>query len=503
MSQVTLNDVVKVYPGGVKAVDRVSLAIEPEELIVLVGPSGCGKSTTLRMVAGLEDITAGTISIGGRVVNDVPPKDRNIAMVFQNYALYPHMTVYKNMAFSLKLRRKELGLNRKEIDDKVRKAAKLLGIEDLLDRRPKALSGGQRQRVAVGRAIVRSPSVFLFDEPLSNLDAKLRVEMRSEIKRIQRRFKTTTIYVTHDQEEAMTLATRIAVMNAGRFVQVGTPGEIYEHPSNRFVADFVGKINLLEGVVADFADGNPVVRCNATPEPIVLPHDGTVARGDSVCVAVRPEKIYITKEAPEEAANRTVIRGVVFDLAYFGNLSLYRVKTEGGKVIDVSAQNRRREARRAGGEQGGRGEGERECGEAPEAGGPKRRLARHARHQAQSSASEPDSCAPRVSCRKMSSRSVSSVVMSTTLSPAAATARRMSGTGRSLGRYWNTRRRGAGRLTVKRASDSGTRARSRSRQSASSLLSSCPSSAAVVSQAITRPWLMMAMRSQSCSASSR
>lgn len=251
MASVTLSDVVKIYAGGVKAVDSVSLAIQPEEFVVLVGPSGCGKSTTLRMIAGLEEISAGTISIGDRVVNDVPPKDRDIAMVFQNYALYPHMTVYKNMAFSLKLRRKELGLSRADIDRKVREAAKLLGIDDLLDRRPKALSGGQRQRVAVGRAIVRNPSVFLFDEPLSNLDAKLRVEMRSEIKRIQRRFKTTTIYVTHDQEEAMTLGDRVVVMKDGVIQQCAPPLEVYERPANRFVAAFVGMppMNFLEGSV--------------------------------------------------------------------------------------------------------------------------------------------------------------------------------------------------------------------------------------------------------------
>ncbi|HKQ46864.1 MAG TPA: sn-glycerol-3-phosphate ABC transporter ATP-binding protein UgpC [Phycisphaerae bacterium] len=240
MARVTLTDVTKVYPGGVKAVDRVSLAIADQEFIVLVGPSGCGKSTTLRMVAGLEEISSGTVRIDDRIVNDTPPKDRDIAMVFQNYALYPHMSVYKNMAFSLKLRRRELGLKRAEIDAKVRETAALLGITDLLDRRPRALSGGQRQRVAVGRAIVRSPRAFLFDEPLSNLDAKLRVEMRSEIKRLQRRLRTTTIYVTHDQEEAMTLGDRVVVMKDGVVLQSAPPLEIYERPVNRFVAGFIG-----------------------------------------------------------------------------------------------------------------------------------------------------------------------------------------------------------------------------------------------------------------------
>src|SRR5438477_1185782 len=212
MAQVTFDNVSKTFPGsgrasergGVQAVQAFSLDVHDSEFLVLVGPSGCGKTTVLRMLAGLEDATSGTIAIGGRIVNNVAPKDRDIAMVFQNYALYPHMTVYKNMAFALKLRRRELGLSKAQIDQKVRTAAAVLDIEPLLDRRPKELSGGQRQRVAVGRAIVRSPKVYLFDEPLSNLDAKLRVEMRSEIKRLQRQLGTTTIYVTHDQEEAMT-----------------------------------------------------------------------------------------------------------------------------------------------------------------------------------------------------------------------------------------------------------------------------------------------------------
>jgi len=245
MAEVILENVTKVFDGKVTAVKDMSLRIKDAEFVVLVGPSGCGKSTTLRMVAGLEEITDGTIRIGERVVNDVAPKDRDIAMVFQNYALYPHMSVYRNLAFALKLRR----MPRKEIDQRVRAAADVLGIEELLDRKPKALSGGQRQRVAVGRAIVRQPAVFLFDEPLSNLDAKLRVEMRAELKRLHRRLKTTTIYVTHDQEEAMTLGDRIVVMNDALVQQVGTPLEVYEAPKNRFVAGFVGTppMNFFEG----------------------------------------------------------------------------------------------------------------------------------------------------------------------------------------------------------------------------------------------------------------
>jgi multiple sugar transport system ATP-binding protein len=236
MAQVLLEKVTKVYPGNVKAVRDVDLKIEDSEFIVLVGPSGCGKTTTLRMIAGLEEITGGTIKIGERVVNDVPPKDRDIAMVFQNYALYPHMTVYKNMAFGLKLRK----LPKAQINERVMGAAKILGIEHLLDRKPKALSGGQRQRVAVGRAIVRHPKAFLFDEPLSNLDAKMRVETRAELKKLHRRLQTTTIYVTHDQEEAMTLGDRVVVMKDGEVQQVNNPLKIYDRPVNRFVAGFLG-----------------------------------------------------------------------------------------------------------------------------------------------------------------------------------------------------------------------------------------------------------------------
>jgi multiple sugar transport system ATP-binding protein len=236
MAGVILNDVVKVFDGGVKVVDRVNLEIADREFVVLVGPSGCGKSTTLRMIAGLEEITSGTISIGGSVVNDVPPKDRDIAMVFQSYALYPHMTVYENMAFALKLRRTP----KATIDEKVKRAAKILGIEALLERKPKALSGGQRQRVAVGRAIVRDPKCFLFDEPLSNLDAKLRVEMRAEIRQIHMNLNATTVYVTHDQEEAMTLGDRVVVMKDGVVQQCAGALEIYHHPANRFVAGFLG-----------------------------------------------------------------------------------------------------------------------------------------------------------------------------------------------------------------------------------------------------------------------
>jgi multiple sugar transport system ATP-binding protein len=235
MSEVALRSVVKRF-DDVEAVRAIDLDIPNNEFVVLVGPSGCGKSTTLRMIAGLEEVTSGDIYIGGELVNDLPPKDRDIAMVFQNYALYPHMTAYENMSFGLRLRK----FSKQEIRARVENAARILDITDLLDRRPKALSGGQRQRVAMGRAIVRNPKVFLFDEPLSNLDAKLRVQMRTEIKRVHQKVKTTTVYVTHDQVEAMTLADRVVVMNHGRIEQVGAPQELYHNPKTRFVAGFIG-----------------------------------------------------------------------------------------------------------------------------------------------------------------------------------------------------------------------------------------------------------------------
>ena len=295
MAEVVLSNLTKVFPGNIQAVKNMDLHIRDAEFIVLVGPSGCGKSTTLRMVAGLEEITEGTVSIGGRVVNDVAPKNRDIAMVFQNYALYPHMTVYKNMAFALKLRR----MPRQQIDQRVRQAAAVLGIEELLDRKPKALSGGQRQRVAVGRAIVRAPAAFLFDEPLSNLDAKLRVEMRAELKRLHRQLRTTTIYVTHDQEEAMTLGDRIVVMKDGLVYQCGAPLEVYETPANRFVAGFVGTppMNFFNGrLVGD----NGTVCFDEGSARIRLLDEQTARLGEwldkEVVLGARPEAMNIRAE---------------------------------------------------------------------------------------------------------------------------------------------------------------------------------------------------------------
>ncbi len=310
MADVVLRDVTKIFPPHVVAVKRFSLDIADREFLVLVGPSGCGKSTTLRMVAGLEEVTEGTVAIGGRVVNDVPPKDRDIAMVFQNYALYPHMTVRQNMAFGLKLRK----FPKAEIDTRVGDAAQVLGIAELLDRKPKALSGGERQRVAVGRAIVRQPKAFLFDEPLSNLDAKLRVEMRAELNRLHQRIATTMIYVTHDQVEAMTLGDRIVVMDKGEIQQVGAPLEIYNAPRNRFVAGFIGTppMNFLDGTLSRRSGGLAFEEGSATiPLPARLTERLAGALGRKVLFGIRPEDIRErTPERGETFALRTTVEVV-------------------------------------------------------------------------------------------------------------------------------------------------------------------------------------------------
>jgi multiple sugar transport system ATP-binding protein len=291
MAGVSLQDVSKAYGDNPPVISGVNLEIKDHEFMVLVGPSGCGKSTLLRMVAGLEEITSGTIRIGERVVNDVPPKDRDIAMVFQSYALYPHMSVRENLEFGLKLR----GTPRTEIDRLVGDAAKILGLEEFLERRPKELSGGQRQRVALGRAIVRNPSVFLFDEPLSNLDAKLRVQMRAEIKKLQFRLQVTSIYVTHDQVEAMTMGNRIAVLNAGKVQQVGAPLELYERPQNLFVANFIGTppMNFIKATVTD-AGGELSARGFRLPAPASA-RDVLAGRlGKQIVVGIRPENVVET-----------------------------------------------------------------------------------------------------------------------------------------------------------------------------------------------------------------
>ncbi len=308
MAHITLNNLNKIYKGDVHAVKDVNLVIKDNEFLVLVGPSGCGKSTTLRMIAGLEDISQGTVEIGERVVNDVPAKDRDIAMVFQNYALYPHMTVFENMSFGLRLKR----YPKAEIKRRVEEAAEILNIKHLLKRRPRELSGGERQRVAVGRAIVRKPKVFLFDEPLSNLDAKMRVQMRTEIHKLRLRLQTTFVYVTHDQTEAMTLGDRIAVMKDGVIHQCADPMTIYDHPTNKFVAGFVGSppINFIAGrlLAADgkyyFDEGRFKVRVVEHMHHALRPYEGK-----EIVFGIRAEDIYdklfVSESSPDNTINAT------------------------------------------------------------------------------------------------------------------------------------------------------------------------------------------------------
>ena len=296
MASVTYNHVWKKY-GDVVAVQDLNLAIEDKEFLVLVGPSGCGKTTALRCLAGLEEITEGEVLIGNQVVNDVAPKDRDIAMVFQSYALYPHMSVYDNMAFGLKLRK----LDKADIDRRVQESARTLGIEGLLKRKPKELSGGQRQRVAVGRAIVREPKVFLFDEPLSNLDAKLRVQTRAELSKLHKRLETTFLYVTHDQTEAMTMASRIAVMNKGKLQQLDTPQMLYDHPANLFVAGFIGSpaMNFFNGKVL-VEDGQMIIDMDTfrvkVPQHDMARYESVV--GKDIIFGIRPEDIHKPEFAP-------------------------------------------------------------------------------------------------------------------------------------------------------------------------------------------------------------
>lgn len=286
MAEVTVRDIRKSY-GSQEVIHGVDVTIGDGEFVVLVGPSGCGKSTLLRMIAGLEEITSGTIAIGERIVNNVPPSERDIAMVFQNYALYPHKTVASNMAFALRMR----GMDKAEINRRVRQAAEILGLVPFLGRYPRALSGGQRQRVAMGRAIVRDPAVFLFDEPLSNLDAKLRVQMRAEIRELHQRLATTTIYVTHDQIEAMTMADKIVVMEDGHILQMGAPLDLYDRPANRFVAGFIGSpsMNMMNGIVR--LGGTQAVEVDGVRMPVA--ETGGLLDGQSVVYGIRPEDLSL------------------------------------------------------------------------------------------------------------------------------------------------------------------------------------------------------------------
>jgi multiple sugar transport system ATP-binding protein len=339
MAEVTLTGVNKVYPGDVQAVKDFNLHIDDREFLVLVGRSGCGKSTTLRMIAGLEEATSGTITIGERVVNDIPPKDRDIAMVFQDYALYPHMTVYDNMAFGLKLRK----VPKPEIDRRVRDAAGLLGIDQLLDRRPKALSGGQRQRVAMGRAIVREPALFLFDEPLSNLDAKMRGDMRKEILRLHRQIRRTMVYVTHDQVEAMTLGDRIVVMRDGLIEQVAEPEVVYLHPATLFVARFIGTPprNVFTGRLV--ADGDGVAFDGGNFKAPLPPEMAAKVRhrvDRKVYLGIRP-KAFVLKERAVKADAGVSIRGRVDVSEMVGEeVLVHLVSGEHQFTVSVSPHNR-------------------------------------------------------------------------------------------------------------------------------------------------------------------
>jgi multiple sugar transport system ATP-binding protein len=332
MADVSFAGVRKVFPGGVLAVDDFNLEVHDKEFLILVGPSGCGKSTSLRMVAGLEEITEGEVMIGGKVVNDVPPKDRDIAMVFQNYALYPHMTVYKNMAFGLKLRK----YPKAEIDKRVQEAAQILGIQDLLDRKPKALSGGQRQRVAVGRAIVRKPKVFLFDEPLSNLDAKLRVQMRTEISKLHNRLQTTMIYVTHDQLEAMTMGDRIVVMKDGKIMQVDDPITLYDHPKNLFVAGFIGTppMNFIQGRL--LSEGGGVFfdqgQIKVQLDEKLLDPGARGYIGKEVIFGIRPEDIHDPLEIRDIRPN-TGVRAKVEVIEPVGSESIWYLSSGAATFI--------------------------------------------------------------------------------------------------------------------------------------------------------------------------
>lgn len=330
MASLSLSHINKTYPNGFEAVKDFNLEIKDKEFIIFVGPSGCGKSTTLRMIAGLEDITSGTLKIGDKVVNDVEPKDRDIAMVFQNYALYPHMTVYDNMAFGLKLRK----VPKDQIDKMVREAAKILDLEKLLDRKPKALSGGQRQRVAMGRAIVREPKVFLMDEPLSNLDAKLRVQMRIEISKLHENLGATIIYVTHDQTEAMTLGDRIVIMKDGVIQQVGTPQEVFDHPANLFVAGFIGmpRMNQFDAELIK-VDGKYAVKLGELT--VVLSEEkqqrllAKNVEPQKVVLGVRPEHLMLDAKAEAK------ICGIVDVSEMMGSEIHYHVTAQGEDIIII------------------------------------------------------------------------------------------------------------------------------------------------------------------------
>ena len=336
MAGVRLVKAVKEY-GSTRVIHDVDLDIEDGEFAVFVGPSGCGKSTLLRMVAGLEDITAGDLYIGDEMMNDVPPAKRGIAMVFQSYALYPHLTTFENMAFGLRLAKRP----KAEIEERVMRAAGILQIEELLNRKPKDMSGGQRQRVAIGRAIVRNPEVFLFDEPLSNLDAKLRVQMRQELAELHAQLKTTMIYVTHDQVEAMTMADKIVVLRDGNVEQVGQPLDLYHRPANKFVAGFIGSpaMNFVSGVVAEGGDKKAKVKLDNGQSNIVVPLARPVQSGEAISLGIRPEHTALMDKSPLQGTVTVVERlgSVSFAYVKVGDQTL-TVQAEGSEVIKAGAK---------------------------------------------------------------------------------------------------------------------------------------------------------------------
>ena len=327
--------------GDFVAVDSVDIDIYRGELFSILGASGCGKSTLLRMMAGFEQPSAGSIFIDGAEITDVPPYKRPVNMMFQSYALFPHMTVTKNIAYGLV---KE-GVDKTEISRRVANTISLVQLDGFEQRKPHQLSGGQCQRVALARALIKRPKVLLLDEPLAALDKKLREQTQFELSSLQDRLGITFIVVTHDQEEAMTLSSRVAIMEKGRFAQIGTPREVYEYPKTRFAADFVGTINLFEGTIETVSDGLMRIRCDDTDSTILAFEGEGRSTGDRICIAVRPEKIFISKEKPE-SQHWIALRGVVHDLGYKGNLSIYRVELPSKRIVQVSAQNRRRSARR-------------------------------------------------------------------------------------------------------------------------------------------------------------
>ena len=336
MAGLKLQAVTKSWDGKTQVIQPLTLDVADGEFIVMVGPSGCGKSTLLRMVAGLERVTSGDIWIDRQRVTEMEPKDRGIAMVFQNYALYPHMSVEENMAWGLKIR----GMGKGHIDERVKEAARILELDGLLKRRPRELSGGQRQRVALARSLAKRPKLLLLDEPMGALDKKLRDRMQLEVVDILERVGVTCVMVTHDQEEAMTMAGRIAIMNRGKFVQIGEPEEIYEHPTTRYSAEFIGSVNVFEGLLKDRQDDGLVIESPGLQHPLKVDSDNSVLDNVPVYVALRPEKIMLCEDPPADGYNFAV--GEVVHIAYLGDLSIYHVRLKSGQMLSAQLQNEHR-----------------------------------------------------------------------------------------------------------------------------------------------------------------